>query len=71
VWRLLSQRVADSLRERFSVKPGDFVVVLIGKDGGEKLPTEPNVNLGNTFGLIDSMPMGQQEMRGKRGGTSD
>lgn len=33
----LTKQACDNLRKRFSIGPGGFVVVLIGKDGGEKL----------------------------------
>jgi len=46
-------------------KQGAFTVVLIGKDGGEKLRREEGANLGEIFGLIDTMPMRRREMRGK------
>jgi len=44
---------------------GTFMVVLIGKDGGEKLRREEGATLGEIFGLIDTMPMRRREMRGK------
>ena len=53
----------EGLRDRFHVKADSFAVVLIGKDGSQKLkhsePTEP----GDIFKLIDSMPMRKHEMR--------
>ncbi len=51
------------LRDRFSVNPGQFLVVLIGKDGGEKLRRGSEVDITEIFSLIDSMPMRQREMR--------
>lgn len=54
---------ATLLRDRFSAKPGQFIVVLIGKDGGEKLRRGDEVNIAEIFSLIDSMPMRQREMR--------
>lgn len=51
------------LRARFKVKPGQFMVVLIGKDGAEKArwdePVEPQVILD----LVDTMPLRKQEMK--------
>jgi hypothetical protein len=55
----------DYLRESFSIRPGRFTVLLIGKDGGVKLRREGGVELGEIFSLIDSMPMRQREMREK------
>jgi hypothetical protein len=38
---------------------------LVGKDGGIKLKRGDQVDLREIFGLIDSMPMRQREMRQK------
>ena len=43
----------------------NITVVLIGKDGGEKLRREKGATLGEIFGLIDTMPMSRREMQGK------
>ena len=55
---------APGFREAWGVGAGEFAVVLVGKDTGEKLrkvgaPLEP----GELFGAIDAMPMRQAEMR--------
>jgi len=42
-----------------------FQVLLIGKDGGVKLRSSEPVSMKDLFGLIDSMPMRQQEMESK------
>lgn len=52
---------AEALRRQFGVKPGEFLVVLIGKDGGEKLRKPVSVPPKELFDLIDSMPMRQRE----------
>ncbi|NIQ37645.1 MAG: DUF4174 domain-containing protein [Proteobacteria bacterium] len=59
----IDQHSAASLRNRFSIQPGQFIVVLVGKDGGEKLRRNSEVELNEIFSLIDSMPMRQREMR--------
>ncbi|NIS78966.1 MAG: DUF4174 domain-containing protein [Anaerolineales bacterium] len=59
----IDQHSAASLRNRFSIQPGQFIVVLVGKDGGEKLRRNSEVELKEIFSLIDSMPMRQREMR--------
>ena len=55
--------ISADLRKAYAVDRDDFVVVLIGKDGGEKgrwtSPIEPN----EIFALIDSMPLRRDEMR--------
>ncbi|UCG13167.1 MAG: DUF4174 domain-containing protein [Deltaproteobacteria bacterium] len=55
----------DYLKQRYSIEPGKFTALLIGKDGGEKLRREDRVELDEVFSLIDSMPMRQREMREK------
>jgi len=62
---LLPESSGDYLREKFSIKPGTFTVLLIGKDGGVKLRREGRVELAEIFSLIDTMPMRQREMREK------
>jgi Domain of unknown function (DUF4174) len=56
---------AEGLRRRLGVDRGAFTVVLVGKDGGVKLQRPGPVALSDIFGLIDSMPMRQREMRQK------
>lgn len=51
------------LRERFQVGVADFVVVLIGKDGGTKLRGGDDTTLDEVFAHIDTMPMRRREMR--------
>ena len=43
-------------------------MLLVGKDGGEKLRTTEVPDLAAVFGLIDGMPMRREEMRER--GTS-
>ncbi len=55
--------VAGFLREQLRLMTSQFTVVLIGKDGTEKLRRTQRIDLGAIFVLIDSMPMRRQEMR--------
>lgn len=54
---------ARTLRRRFGVEDAEFAVILVGKDGTEKMRvgevTEPYA----FYDLIDTMPMRHQEMR--------
>jgi hypothetical protein len=59
---LLSREQALSLRRHFSIASGRFTVILIGKDGGQKLREEVMADLAEIFSIIDSMPMRQQEI---------
>ena len=62
----MSHIAGESLRESFSVKPRQLTVILIGKDGGEKLRSTGHVPIAEVFSLIDSMPMRQAEMRERK-----
>ena len=48
---------------RFGVGADDFAVLLIGKDGGEKLRFTDLPDLQAIYTVIDGMPMRQGEMR--------
>jgi hypothetical protein len=39
----------------------DFVVVLVGKDGGEKFRTKKPISVLKLDDLVDAMPMRRQE----------
>ena len=62
----LDRQMAISIRKKFAVPPQDYTVVLVGKDGGVKLKRDEYVSLAAVFGLIDSMPMRQNEMRQRK-----
>lgn len=51
----------SALRARF--RPPEFAVILVGKDGTEKLRRASPVAVGDLTALIDSMPMRRREMR--------
>lgn len=55
------------LRERFS--PGEFTVILVGLDGGEKFRRNGVVAPGELNALIDTMPMRRNQMRTKGGNS--
>ncbi|MFC1579482.1 DUF4174 domain-containing protein [Thermodesulfobacteriota bacterium] len=59
----IAAQAAEKLRKQFQVTPGLFQVLLLGKDGGIKLRRGEPVLAKDLFGIIDSMPMRQQEMR--------
>ena len=61
----IDPQAADSIRDRFSVSPNIFSLILVGKDGGIKLKRYDQVSLEEIFDLIDSMPMRQREMQQK------
>ena len=59
----LAPETAARIRNRFKVDFGDFAVVLVGKDGYEKLRSFEVPDMKAMFALIDGMPMRQSEMR--------
>jgi Domain of unknown function (DUF4174) len=59
----LSEDELAAMRHRFNVEQGDFLVILIGKDGLEKLSNKTPVPVDQLERLIDSMPMHKTEMR--------
>jgi hypothetical protein len=61
--RLADADVAEA-RRRFHVRPGEFAVVLVGKDGGEKLRAAKPFSFDTLRDAIDAMPMRREEMKG-------
>jgi hypothetical protein len=61
----LSDGDALAARRRFHIAPTDFAVILLGKDGGEKLRSSKPISLNQLRNTIDAMPMRQDEMRSK------
>jgi Domain of unknown function (DUF4174) len=59
----LSEDELAATRHRFKVEPAEFLVILIGKDGGEKLNSRTPVTADQLEKLIDSMLMRQVEMK--------
>jgi hypothetical protein len=53
----LSEDELAAMRHRFKVEQADFLVILIGKDGIEKLSNKNPVPVDQLERLIDSMPM--------------
>ena len=51
----------NQLRDRFKVSKESFVVLLVGKDGGEKLRSEKIVTVDSLNHKIDAMPMRKAE----------
>ena len=56
---------AEFLRRQFGIHPGQFCILLIGKDGEEKRRWQSRVALGVIFSVVDAMPMRQGEMKEK------
>lgn len=60
---VLSDAEQLTLRHRFHVAGPDFLVILLGKDGREKLRSSTPIPLEHLARIIDAMPMRRQEMR--------
>lgn len=56
---------AGLLRKRFHVKEDEFTVILIGKDGAEKLRSDQPLAAQRLFEVIDAMPMRRGEMNSR------
>ena len=69
--RPLSADECEGLRKAFSVPPAEFTVILVGKDGGEKLRLDRPPRAEELFGLIDAMPMRIWEMQRARPDADD
>lgn len=54
------------LRQKLGVPDHGFAVALVGKDGGVKATWTEPVQPKTIFALIDTMPMRQDEVRGRR-----
>jgi hypothetical protein len=54
---------ASALRERLSLPPDRFEIVLVGKDGAIVLRRRQPIPLGEIFDRIDAMPMRRDEIR--------
>jgi hypothetical protein len=59
----LSPTEAEEARRRFHVAPGDFAVILLGKDGGSKLRSDKPLSMEKLSGTVDAMPMRKDEVR--------
>ena len=58
---VLKQSELNAIRARFKVDPAEFVLVLVGKDGGEKFRTTKPISVLKLDALVDAMPVGQWE----------
>ncbi len=57
---------SEALRRAFEISDGDFVALLVGKDGGQKARSSGQVDLPGMLRLIDTMPMRRAERAGDR-----
>lgn len=55
----------EAARRRFHVSPEDFAVILLGKDGTEKLRSGKPISMNTLSATIDRMPMRQEETKAK------
>ena len=59
-------KTAKWFYDRYGISKNTFQVLLIGKDGGEKLRADNPIAPEKIFALIDTMPMRRAEMRRKK-----
>ena len=60
---MLSAADEAAARKYYHVAPGQFTVLLIGKDGGEKMRSHHPIAWERLQSTIDAMPMRRDEMR--------
>ncbi len=60
---MLSASEHSAARKRFHVKAGEFTVILLGRDGGEKLRAHTPISWDTLQSTIDAMPMRRDEMK--------
>lgn len=60
---LLSAQQMEAVRTQFHVPANDFVVLLLGEDGSEKLRSTSPVGSARLNSLIDTMPSRKKEMQ--------
>ncbi len=60
--QVVDTNAAQRLASQFGIGPNSFSVVLIGKDGGEKLRVNDVPDLQAIYAVIDGMPMRGREM---------
>lgn len=58
---------SQQLMNRYEIGADAFTVLLIGKDGGEKLRINEVPNLRTIYAVIDGMPMRNREMSANPG----
>jgi hypothetical protein len=56
---------ANTLRQRFGVKPHSFHALLVGKDGGVKIDSPQPISASELTSTVDAMPMRRQEAGSK------
>lgn len=63
---VFSSAEQSAARKRFRIATSEFCILLIGKDGGEKLRSSQPIAWDQLAATIDAMPMRQTEMRRKQ-----
>jgi hypothetical protein len=61
--QVLQNNDAQNMRDQFNVASSEFRVILIGKDGAEKMRSEQAIGKEKLFEVIDAMPMRRLEMK--------
>ena len=61
--RTINTNNVRQLYRKYDIEEEGFVVILIGKDGTEKLRKQKVLSTEKLFGVIDAMPMRQREMK--------
>jgi hypothetical protein len=62
-YALLNEKEVAAIRNRFHIQDSQFVVLLLGEDGGVKLHSSAPVSISRLNALVDSMPDRKVEMQ--------
>lgn len=58
----INKETASAIREKYVITDDEVTLILIGKDGGEKLRQRNDISLNEIFNRIDQIPMRKAEM---------
>ena len=61
--RQIETKLVNRLYQKYDADPGEYLIILIGKDGTEKLRGSSLLKSDKLFAVIDRMPMRQREMQ--------
>ncbi len=63
--KVLPHMATKPFYKHYNVRTADFTIILIGKDGTEKLRQSEPISAEKLFSIIDAMPMRQREINEK------
>lgn len=61
--RIVYANDSEELLSRYAIAKEEFALIVLGRDGNEKMRSKSVVPASTIFSLIDSMPMRQNEIK--------